>query len=861
MKINIRCKRIAAGLLALVSLGLVSAAWAQVAVMPDRGAFDGTSIVVWGNTTLPGGTAYEFDFGDGSPVVTGSVNAASQSYIATTHAFTTALAQEDFTVTFTVGTDTATAVVRVYDPTALTPDQVEEQQINNAIQDGLRYQYYSVDSREVRHDGSWTFASWNNTAYTSMAVLAFENHGYTIGSGDIYSPVVQGGLNTVFNGLAAQPLAVQPAGDPCVGGIPSPCNGLRTTFSTGYSTSIALLAITGSQAPGATVGAGLGPASGQTYLEVAQRLVNTVAWGQAENPVSARGGWRYNLNFDSDGSAIGWNVLGLLDAAAFGATIPAFVASELEHEIAQTTSTNGGMGYQFVGQIANTAKTGVRLQALSFIGVPIGGTSTIGTVTPQASVDYINDGWNTPGNCQWGGTHPYGSPFLVNGRQCIYSTFNVFKGLKLYGVTTLPAVTRPDKDWHKDYQMYLVGIQAAPSSPTGGHFHVLDGFSFAAQGDNALALLVLSSTALILPDPVKFATLGLQPFTAENFVDETHTVTAHAEGACSPDPCTGAPVPGATVDFEVLTGPSAGATGTAITDASGNATFTYDNPTDSVGTDTIQANIGLLYSNVVEKNWVPRDDQPPIASNLVVDPNPVGINTMITVTANIDDTTTGGSDILTAYYTVDGGTPEAMAASDSAFDSPTEDVTATLMFAEAGVHTICVYGYDVIVPDPSNVICVLLAVYDPSAGFVTGGGWINSPVGAYVPDPTLYGKATFGFVSKYKRGQSIPDGNTQFQFHAADMKFKSTAYDWLVIAGKRAQYKGVGTINGMGNYGFMLFGIDGDLQGGDGIDKFRIKIWDKDAGDAVVYDNEIAAGEDAEATTALGGGSIVIHSK
>ena len=138
--------------------------------------------------------------------------------------------------------------------------------------------------------------------------------------------------------------------------------------------------------------------------------------------------------------------------------------------------------------------------------------------------------------------------------------------------------------------------------------------------------------------------------------------------------------------------------------------------------------------------------------------------------------------------------------------------------------------------------------------------WAHAP-GAYAPDPVLFGKATFGYVSKYKRGQSVPDGNTQFQFHAADMKFKSTAYDWLVIAGKRAQYKGIGTIDGGGNYGFMLFGIDGDLMGGDGIDKFRIKIWDKDAADTVVYDNEIGIADDAEATTALGGGSIVIHSR
>jgi hypothetical protein len=80
-----------------------------------------------------------------------------------------------------------------------------------------------------------------------------------------------------------------------------------------------------------------------------------------------------------------------------------------------------------------------------------------------------------------------------------------------------------------------------------------------------------------------------------------------------------------------------------------------------------------------------------------------------------------------------------------------------------------------------------------------------------------------------------------------------------VIAGAKAMYKGVGTINGEGNYGFLLSAIDEKLTPSTDVDLFRIKIWDKDNGDAVVYDNQIGAGDDAEPTTAIAGGSIVIH--
>ncbi len=114
------------------------------------------------------------------------------------------------------------------------------------------------------------------------------------------------------------------------------------------------------------------------------------------------------------------------------------------------------------------------------------------------------------------------------------------------------------------------------------------------------------------------------------------------------------------------------------------------------------------------------------------------------------------------------------------------------------------------------------------------------------------------FVSKYLKGAKVPTGNTEFQFKVADLTFKSTSYDWLVIAGAKAKYKGTGTINGTGDYGFQLSAIDGQVSGGGGADKFRIKIWDKVTGQ-VVYDNQMTAPDDADPTTMLGGGSIVIH--
>ena len=66
-----------------------------------------------------------------------------------------------------------------------------------------------------------------------------------------------------------------------------------------------------------------------------------------------------------------------------------------------------------------------------------------------------------------------------------------------------------------------------------------------------------------------------------------------------------------------------------------------------------------------------------------------------TLTATVDDTERGGANVAAAEYYVDTvtGTGTAMTAADSAFDSPTEDVTATVTLP-AGDHILYVRGQD-----------------------------------------------------------------------------------------------------------------------------------------------------------------------
>ncbi|SHG87820.1 Por secretion system C-terminal sorting domain-containing protein, partial [Flavobacterium fluvii] len=231
---------------------------------------------------------------------------------------------------------------------------------------------------------------------------------------------------------------------------------------------------------------------------------------------------------------------------------------------------------------------------------------------------------------------------------------------------------------------------------------------------------------------------------------------------------------------------------------------------------------------------------------------PVALGSPITLSATVTSSESGDLSGIPVVFTLDNG-------------NGTPIIYPTVLTNSNGLATyslgglaVEVYKITAVAGSGCATSTAYLAVYDPSGGFVTGGGWINSPAGAYTANPALTGKANFGFNAKYKKGSTQVDGNTEFQFHTGNLNFSSSSHDAmsLVIAGAQAIYKGKGTINGISGYSFMVSGIDGDKKSTVVQDKFRIKIWNAFG---TVYDNQIGAADNADAITALGGGSIVIH--
>lgn len=604
----------------LISLG-ASTASAETLLMPKRDFLMGASEVVWGVTTLPNGTAFTLDYGDGSPDTVGNV--VDQSYIAFNHTYAIS---GTFTVTLTVGAEVATVDVNVYNGALLSAFDLRGLNINRTIQNGLRYLWTSQASRAANFPAGTT-TNWGgfgfSASHAALVTLAFQNHGYRL-TNDNVAPtglyekyVVRRGMNYVIGFLATITLGVQAAGNPCVGlgAAPDPCVGLQLPQSfghTSYETPLALLPLAGSGAYARTNTEVAGVTNGKSYGEIAQRLSNAIVWGQNESG-NGRGGWGYSLNnqANSDGSTVGWALLALLDAEAAGTIVPAFTKPEFAMVLGTSHNTNGSLDYQSDGNPAGLTnvgieKGGVPLQGLFFTGVtapfPVGSKG-------EATVKYISDRWlsgRLAGDFNWGCSVLVGATFQHN-FGCAYSMFNTFKGLKLQNIATLPGVTRPAGpglipagDWYADYQDWFVANQTSPTSSLGGNWSTMV-FSCCGSGaplTTAIAELILSPVALVLPDPTLFSTVGLAPLTATNPPGTSHTVTATALSA------TKTPIAGVTIDFEVIAGPNVGKSGSGTTGAAGTASFTYtDTSAAPHGTDTIRAFIGALGSNTVTKTW------------------------------------------------------------------------------------------------------------------------------------------------------------------------------------------------------------------------------------------------------------------
>jgi hypothetical protein len=162
----------------------------------------------------------------------------------------------------------------------------------------------------------------------------------------------------------------------------------------------------------------------------------------------------------------------------------------------------------------------------------------------------------------------------------------------------------------------------------------------------------------------------------------------------------------------------------------------------------------------------------PVITGVTGPANPLALSMAATVSAGFTDAGTLDTHRCTFLWDDASSTPGMVTEA-----SGSGSCTAQHPYLAAGVCRVEVTVTDKDHGDATSAF-EFVVVYDPSAGFVTGGGWIDSPAGAYSAIPALTGKATFGFVSKYLKGANTPTGQTEFDLHVANFNFHSTAYEW-----------------------------------------------------------------------------------
>ena len=356
-------------------------------------------------------------------------------------------------------------------------------------------------------DGHWEYgATDDDVGQTGAVLLAFIEEGHTPGSGTAYSGVVASGLNYLFTNAQSYGIVPQAAGDPDTNG-----NGIGVKFVLGgdnngdiYATGLAVIPISAVGTPGAIVT--VGSQAGRTYAAVIQDTVDYLAYAQLDvDKGNARGGWRYHANWTSaDNSTSQWPVVGLLYAQSAGATVPAFVATELAIWANHIQNGDGGSDYPDTkGWGSNVSRTGTLLLQQDFVGW---GT---GDARVQAALNYLNNQWLTTQNSTWNGN--FGHPYAM---WAAYKGLEVTIGLDADQsvISNLHAdpcdVDNPNHGWNwwEDYCEYLVNTQAGGTWPGYSHW----------TGPLATAWYINILAATEIPPPIIEVAIDIKPQSCPN---------------------------------------------------------------------------------------------------------------------------------------------------------------------------------------------------------------------------------------------------------------------------------------------------------------------------------------------------------
>ncbi|MDX2038441.1 MAG: PKD domain-containing protein [Isosphaeraceae bacterium] len=245
----------------------------------------------------------------------------------------------------------------------------------------------------------------------------------------------------------------------------------------------------------------------------------------------------------------------------------------------------------------------------------------------------------------------------------------------------------------------------------------------------------------------------------------------------------------------------------------------------------------------------------------------VGIPTL--VGGRIDNPRVGGIYQTRWYFTAqDATTPTIIStATVQAQNSEPLAFSSNVVFVSVGIFGIRLEIVDVAtgatatttsLDDSAGGGPARLIAYNPLAGYVVGAGGLNVPPGAFTASPNLGGLVSFEIESRYVGNSVVPTGKTTIRLSRTNFTFASTSLQWMIVDGSTARYRGIGTVNGSGEFGFEISVVDGGLRTPAVRDRIRIVINDLASG-STVFDNHPGLPPSAEPTEQIRTGQIRIQ--
>jgi len=472
-------------------LRVVCVPWNAQNVSIPHTTWDGKQITLKGTVRgVPVGETffYEWDFGDGSPVVTGS--AANPYIIEAVYTYYGPIGKlfaAKLSVTYNGTTVIGNYLVQVQDGTDL------KTKVNLAIDEGL-WRLHKEQVRGTYPDGV-DYGYWNYSypvAATGACIEAFEVQGH-LPEGNIdkdpYVETVQRGLNYLLAQTRVVSIPLQEAGNPDTNGngIGLACYG---TYD-GYECGITLMTFASSKAPERIAQTGDATyVKGRKYKDIVQDMVDFIAYAQTDPSCGVyRGGWRYSANYgSSDNSVSQWPVIGLEAAettmGSAGVTIPQFLRDELSLWVTYVQNPNGGSGYDWP-EGPNVARTGGLLCEFKFLRDDKNSTRVINAIS------YVGSNWGEPAATNYYTIANY------------YAMYSVMKGLRLLQIERIPDGSGGDFDWYGDTTKGMA-TRLVNSQNNDGHW-TANSLWASPPLSTAWAILILSPTVV---EPVPVANAG-----------------------------------------------------------------------------------------------------------------------------------------------------------------------------------------------------------------------------------------------------------------------------------------------------------------------------------------------------------------